>query len=73
MVVLELKLVACDRLAKGVEDEEAGRGSALIDAADKPALIGIIASLADVLRQLISRHFCEYEVANEDLGQGFSW
>jgi hypothetical protein len=56
VVVLELELVTCDGLAEGVEDEEAGGSRALVNAANKPSLIGIIAGLADVLGQLIARH-----------------
>jgi hypothetical protein len=56
MVVLELDLVACDRLTKGIEDDEARRCGALVNAADEPASVGLIASLANTTRQLVDVH-----------------
>lgn len=50
-MLLELDLVICHRLAFAVEDKEARRGSALVDAADEPVFPFLVAGLADALGQ----------------------
>lgn len=54
IVVLKLDLVHGDGVAEAIEDEEAGGGGALVDAAHEPVFLELLVGLGDARGEVLA-------------------